>query len=1168
MVIDESFMKKFLLLSSVCIALFIQSAFAVDIYEVPGAAPAFQFNVYNEGETIVDEESGESETSTYTLSENQKAALFDAAANWKFIINNNKTYIPDKLPTFVVLTYDEFNASAGSEYVDVGEDFLITAINAYINQKTPTAPSSPQGLITVGIGLIPDYPGWNYYTGSTALYQAARPDLFSTMVHEIYHAMGLITNAQKHVPGDNRFYFSKDITSKIGIWDSGLRIYQGPLDTTFDSSKILAANRGMSIKIDDDGTETFDIVNYSPYFTGLNTLQVLTGDDSTDKKHLQEIIYNKGGLRNYSSYYVDNDDWEDKVPLVLGLPVNVVEEEKPELSHIELRNSFMSHQMYQNWAILMEAELAVLKDIGYPDVELRDFFGKSYYLNGITDNTFEGYGKWDPVELKYIPGEYSDVENGIGMHIYGNNNTITQLKDTLSEGQYTIGTRIDGVNNTYTLENSLIHVKGDDSIGIAVAWGKGHDIEIDSSSSVVADGEDGIGVSFDFGKNVCGGMADDRGSYSSYSMKQKQNITPDKDTQGALINNFDVSGTVEGTKAAIYISENAHVDRININDGAKIYGDIISKWNSVQSGAHMLVMRQGADTKWYPVDKDNPEEIYYTNLNFSGNTTVNGNITGENDIQNTLNMNTIAVSVVNFSGKEINVNSLDNKGDINISQNAVIATVNNTITGDGNLNVLGGASLGLSSNITNIENAVGLDSATLNTANGSISSTTFSNLTLSGDNLMKVDVDIASQTADALNFNNPADLVVNLGASLKIENVNMMNANKAYTNEEYSIPFISAANNNQNLLGTVTLANQPTVMTPIFKYNLGYTEDATQGGFLFSRGATKKYDSYNPAVVASSVAAQFGGYLNQLNSYDQAFQNLDMKMLMTREEREALRMANTYASTVTPTVYSPIYLPEKDKGAWFRPYATFEKAGLRNGPKVENISYGSYFGGDSPMFSTKNGWDYQYSAYVGYNGSHQNYDGTSVYQNGGTLGATGIWYKGDFFTALTANVGANAAEASTMYGHENFAMLMTGVASKTGYNWELARGKFIIQPSFLMSYSFVNTFDYTNAAGVRIKSNPLNAINITPGLKFIGNLKNGWQPYAGVQMVWNIMDKTHFKANDVALPDMSVKPYIQYGVGVQKRWGDRFTGFFQAMMRNGGRNGVALSLGFRWALGK
>lgn len=64
------------------------------------------------------------------------------------------------------------------------------------------------------------------------------------------------------------------------------------------------------------------------------------------------------------------------------------------------------------------------------------------------------------------------------------------------------------------------------------------------------------------------------------------------------------------------------------------------------------------------------------------------------------------------------------------------------------------------------------------------------------------------------------------------------------------------------------------------------------------------------------------------------------------------------------------------------------------------------------------------------------------------------------------------------------------------------------------------------------------------------------------------MDKTDFTAANVDLPDMSVKPYIQYGVGLQKRWGERFTGFFQTMFRNGGRNGVALSAGFRWALGK
>ena len=69
-------------------------------------------------------------------------------------------------------------------------------------------------------------------------------------------------------------------------------------------------------------------------------------------------------------------------------------------------------------------------------------------------------------------------------------------------------------------------------------------------------------------------------------------------------------------------------------------------------------------------------------------------------------------------------------------------------------------------------------------------------------------------------------------------------------------------------------------------------------------------------------------------------------------------------------------------------------------------------------------------------------------------------------------------------------------------------------------------------------------------------------------MVWNILDDTKVMANDVRLPEMSVKPYVEYGVGVQKRWKDRCTGYLQAMIRNGGRNGIVLTGGFRWAIGK
>ena len=63
------------------------------------------------------------------------------------------------------------------------------------------------------------------------------------------------------------------------------------------------------------------------------------------------------------------------------------------------------------------------------------------------------------------------------------------------------------------------------------------------------------------------------------------------------------------------------------------------------------------------------------------------------------------------------------------------------------------------------------------------------------------------------------------------------------------------------------------------------------------------------------------------------------------------------------------------------------------------------------------------------------------------------------------------------------------------------------------------------------------------------------------------MDKTKFSAAETSLPQLSVKPYVQYGLGVQKRWGDRFTGYLQAMFRNGGRNGVIFSAGFRSSFG-
>lgn len=163
------------------------------------------------------------------------------------------------------------------------------------------------------------------------------------------------------------------------------------------------------------------------------------------------------------------------------------------------------------------------------------------------------------------------------------------------------------------------------------------------------------------------------------------------------------------------------------------------------------------------------------------------------------------------------------------------------------------------------------------------------------------------------------------------------------------------------------------------------------------------------------------------------------------------------------------------------------------------------------------------------------------------------------------NAGANAAKANTGYGDEDFAMFMAGVAMKMGYNGEFFDSRITIQPNYMMSYSFVNAFDYTNSAGVRLQTKPLNAIQFRPGLRIVGNCPKGWRPYVSASIVWNVLDEAAFKANDVSLPELSIKPYVNYGIGFQKS-GERLGGFFETMLRSGGREGISLQAGLNIAM--
>lgn len=1440
-------MKKNLIALSGIALFFANPSYSVDNYVITGDNYSYSYNVYKTGEKL--ELDDDILQSSFDIPYSYLSPLFTASKTWAAKIETAKKVEP---VNYYLFSEDEYNAAAVSFHVDVKEKpYKVTLVNAAINNLTPTGPKDIletvpfDAYISLGLGVDEDHPGWEPYSGLHALYHEELPDLHTVMLHEIMHSLGISTNVQQfnEDEGDSTYYFSEE-GETLSVFDKDLRIYTGNMSKPFNPKNEIKPQPEMSVGEDED----FDVFEYSPYYVGETTLKVLSG--KSDYNEARQAIIDNGGMTNYSITY---EEKKITYPKVFGMPIHNADDDEIDLSHLELRNSFMSHQKFRNWLTPMEAELAVLKDIGY-NVELRKYFGKSYYLNGITDVFTTGYSEWDG---SAYTGAFSNIPQGVGLHIYGDENNITQASDIATVGEGAVGVRIDGVQNEYTLANgSSIQTKGKENLGLAVTWGKNHVVNIEENSEIIAEGENGIAASFDFGGNLFGALDTGRGSYINYDDDIGYSLRPLAETTEALVDSFNVAGTLKGSEAAIYISDNAHVKDINILDGAQIDGSIVSEWNSVQSGPNAKVQTYKGSS-WGPVNPHDESQIYFTNLNidaaYAG--TINGDIIGDTDTFNTLKLNNNGALTI--AGDKVIVYTINNAGTINLGA-ANLFVQNGQITGDGTLNIaqrleinsdaetidntvnlaegslfstmndeeqdmeilelnadnagisfdLGdtfaltnastadtavivqvkateevaeqlqdGASVelfttdnildlgssyaniyydgnkytltqsqddegSLDVNITaidvelgdavadetaanyvvtesklskdagtvqgnefeisgqtlNINGHKGLvidgtrnpDGTTLKTSvfgasdsdisvvnggsleveasdrsitlgttneraltlndgevlldsgdrriyvegdikgtdnqtdslvlegekvslhnvsnvnievnsaktdlmgisknnvwqanegvmniyddnylasNGSnqiignggalnLMNEEANDITLSGMVLNKttevaLDVDLDDFSTDRFVFANSDDLETN-GNSINITDINLMNSDKVLSEEEYVIPFIAAQYHNEELLNNVIWSvDEDTLISPIFNYQIDYGSDEDTGGIVLSRGPASDYKSYNSSALVAPIAAQAGSYLSQLSIYDAAFGGLDTLMLPSGQNNARRGMS----SGDLPSSYT-------NGTVWFKPSYTHEKVDLKKGPRVQNNLYNALAGRDSGVYSAR-GWNYKFALYAGYAGSRQRYDHNKIHQNGGVIGVTGAWYRHGFFTALTANAGMNFAKARTMYGDESFKSVNAGIASQTGYNLMLANGRFIVQPNYLMSYTYIKTLNYKNKAGVRIKASPLQAVNIAPGLKTMFVI-NGWKPYAEAKMVWSLMDKTKFKAQDVNMPEMSTKPYVKYGLGLQKDWYTGVSAYGQAMRLDGGREGFEFTAGFSWAFG-
>ena len=510
--------------------------------------------------------------------------------------------------------------------------------------------------------------GTHRVKGNAAAYSYPIENKKSSWLYEPSVAGALQGNpsnlSHQHFGADGYFYmgdadwdtdaYVPSLLPRTGKWDTyAVALHETAHTLGFSSS----ASFGDRIKNSDTG--------YLNYQIALGSLQGFDDDDEpilTINKYTSHLYDDNGKQAQAGQLLIcngciyDADDVADGFDLrkdqgyfkgqyvsevlqgaMPGVPVKIgVFDAPPEtgfvddnvMSHSELKNSLMSHQRYRNYTTLMEAELALLQDLGY-DIDRRNFYGYSIYGNGLSINNDHGFFKRNAAGTAYEQGQYNSSTLGLGLHVYGSDNRIIQQADLLTEGAGAAGIRVDGENNTLTIApNTKIHANGLNGRGVMFAYGKNH--QLIQQGEVESLGEQGIALSVDFGHNAMGDGGEYRGSWiRTYVDEQGNTVNASKllpELQGSLLKQVDISGKLAGKAAAIYISPNALVDHINVLSGARMQGDIVSEYHQKDSNNNTRITSIN-----FGYEQDSQGQAL-TTADKQFQFAYNGNISGANNI--------------------------------------------------------------------------------------------------------------------------------------------------------------------------------------------------------------------------------------------------------------------------------------------------------------------------------------------------------------------------------------------------------------------------------------------------------------------------------------------------------------------------------------------------------
>lgn len=305
-------------------------------------------------------------------------------------------------------------------------------------------------------------------------------------------------------------------------------------------------------------------------------------------------------------------------------------------------------------------------------------------------------------------------------------------------------------------------------------------------------------------------------------------------------------------------------------------------------------------------------------------------------------------------------------------------------------------------------------------------------------------------------------------------------------------------------------------------------------------------------VTSAAHSADFGLYANTVTAHNIAASQheISSRVFVPMRRSTATAAKNTVAKTTekiskdgdTDEYGEMLYYGEFGDDTGILPLVT-GRSGGENGDEYFRINWQHF--SDNVKFKSqphlKNTSDLAFIAYGnvvnagnieffgGYSGGHAKTDALDIDSDGGFIGASFGKKIGDLELAAMADLGFALNYAKSTIYSDDFNNFYVGVMANAAYEYSFD-GDVFFRPALRAGYTWVNSANYISKDGNSIASKDYGFFELTPMLDIFGDVGDGLSIGAHVGYVMNFATGGETTVNYVALPELTIKDYFEYGI--------------------------------------